>query len=150
MYGLSSMPRKTAEAIREYNQEYYAKNRETLLSTLNERYHNLDDDFYERQKIASAKWYKERNIREKRLIQRNKNKAINIMVPQELPVKKPPKKPKSSLQLKRGRIAKNLKQIEERAEIFRKKLSIENIYNAPQIENEPATDNSRSDRAIND
>lgn len=146
------MPRSTPEAIREYNQEYYAKNRETLLSKLNERYHNLDDNFYERQKIASAKWYKERNIREKRLIARKlsngiKMEDINVLPPS----KKPPKKPKSSLQLKRERIVKNLANIEERARIFREILNSQNsIYNAPQIENEPAADNPRSDRPIDD
>lgn len=139
------MPRKTAEAIREYNQEYYKKNREKLLSILNDRYHT-DDDFFERHQAASAKWYKERNIGKKRLIQRNKNNGIIIMPETEPTVKKPPKKPKSSLQLKRERIAKNLKIVEEKARIFREKLNSQNsIYNAPQIENEPATDNSRSD-----
>ena len=52
-----------------------------------------------------------------------------------------PKKQKSSLQLKRERIERNLKIVEEKARLFREKLNSQNsIYNAPQIENnEPAT-----------
>jgi hypothetical protein len=48
------------------------------------------------------------------------------------------KKPKSTLQLKRERIARNLAKIEERARLFREKLISEGYIqpdeNAPQIQ----------------
>lgn len=57
--------------------------------------------------------------------------------------KKQPKKPKSSLQLKRERIAKNLAIVEEKARLFREKLnSQQNIYDAPQIKNESASNHT--------
>jgi hypothetical protein len=140
------MPRKTPEAIREYNQAYYKANREAIVKKVNERYHN-DDEFYERHKRDSKKWYHNNNIRERRLIQRNFNRGICIM-PTDQPLQpKVPKKPKSSLQLKRERIEKALRIVDEKARIFREKLnSKENIYDAPKIENEPATDNSTCNR----
>ena len=50
------------------------------------------------------------------------------------------KKPKSSLQLKRERIVKNLAIVEEKARLFREKInSMQNIYIPP--ENESATNN---------
>lgn len=63
----------------------------------------------------------------------NKNVGIIIMSSTPQTEKKPTKKPKSSLQLKRERIAKNLKQIEEKARLFREKLNSEyNINNGTQ------------------
>ena len=141
------MPRKTAEAIREYNQAYYALNRERLLADLHERYHT-DDDFFQRHQIASAKWYKERDIRLQRLIRRNISKGIKMddIKTDPPPAKKLPKKPKSSLQLKRERIAKNLKIIDEKARLFREKLnSQQNIYNAQKIDEDAITTEPRSD-----
>ena len=71
---------------------------------------------------------------------------IGIM-PEKAP--KAPRKIKSSLQLKRERIAKNLAKIEERARIFREKLLKENnIADAPKSEttDESTADKPRSDR----
>lgn len=58
---------------------------------------------------------------------------------------KAPRKQKSSLQLKRERIIKNLKKIEERALAFREKLANERIYNATQIEEEHSRPTRGSD-----
>lgn len=52
-----------------------------------------------------------------------------------------PNKPKSSLQLKRERIKRNLEQNEERARNFREKLA-KQILSTEYIENAPQTQNS--------
>lgn len=60
-----------------------------------------------------------------------------------------PNRPKSSLQLKRERIKRNLEQNEERARNFREKLakqilSTEYIENDPQIQNSNHPDGTHS------
>lgn len=128
------MPRSTPESIREYNQEFYQKNRVQMLQRRRELY-AANPEFKTAIAKTSAKWYlaNRQKISDAR-IAKKKNKNPHYISTRDMP----PKKPKSARDLKIERIQKNLDKIEERARIFREKLLSENnIQNAPQTE-EPA------------
>jgi hypothetical protein len=119
------MPYKTPEQRHEWAKRYYAEHREYIIER-RKRLYATDPEFRESTIATNLKW-------------RAKQAQLpKIKKPRKIRMDKQTKKPKSTLQLKRERIARNLAKIEERARLFREKLISEGYIqpdeNAPQIQ----------------
>lgn len=112
------MPRKTREAIKEWNDEYYRINGEKLRQERRERY-ATDDEFRERIAGYNRRWYFKNDVCEKRRIHIPEYMRICNTMTEPEPFTPPHRKTKSSLQLKRERIQRQLDKTEERARLFR-------------------------------